>query len=143
MNSELDVNRDNLEQLLVRRRERRRGLGMRVDQIQRLTSSVVTDAMSKDMKEDCCSICLDDFKSNMTIRQMAECGHCFHQSCIDQWLSRKDECPNCKTSQTAALRRSSMDTVPPNLDPLPGDNDSIEDLAAEADNSLSDLGSNS
>lgn len=98
LNSELEVNRDNLEALLARRRDRRRGSGMRIDQIQRLTSSVVTNTMSKDLREDCCSICLDYFNENMTIRSMAECGHCFHKSCIDQWLSRKDECPNCKTS---------------------------------------------
>lgn len=53
---------------------------------------------SIELKEECCSICLETFEENMDVRKMPKCGHVFHQLCIDAWLRRKDECPNCKES---------------------------------------------
>lgn len=44
-----------------------------------------------------CSICLDDLKHGEKCRQLG-CFHFFHQSCIDLWLLRQAECPNCKTA---------------------------------------------
>ena len=50
------------------------------------------------MEEEVCSICLDPLTEGGDIREMAECGHLFHQRCVDMWLSQKGECPNCKSN---------------------------------------------
>ena len=42
-----------------------------------------------------CSICIDEAKQGEKIRTI-DCGHSFHMACIDPWLLRHGECPNCK-----------------------------------------------
>ena len=37
------------------------------------------------LKDECCSICLDDFKENNQFRSTI-CLHFFHKVCIDQWI---------------------------------------------------------
>jgi len=51
--------------------QRRRGTGLSSDQINRLDSIKVTDDLEETLREDCCSICLDPFDANMTIRKLA------------------------------------------------------------------------
>jgi hypothetical protein len=44
-----------------------------------------------------CSICITDFEKNEKITELP-CGHLFHPSCIDTWLSSYAcKCPVCKT----------------------------------------------
>ena len=40
-----------------------------------------------------CSICLEKNNKSRTVK----CGHSFHDSCIDRWLSDHDTCPCCRT----------------------------------------------
>lgn len=49
---------------------------------------------------DCteCPICLAEFQKGDNIRQLPNCGHCFHRACIDIWLLRCSACPLCKQS---------------------------------------------
>lgn len=78
--------------------ERRRRLeeGLTQTEIKNLKTITVTDEMVSSLEEESCSICLDSFSVNMTVRKLTKCKHVFHQQCIDQWLARKGECPNCK-----------------------------------------------
>lgn len=46
----------------------------------------------------CCSICLADFEEGDVLRLLPDCGHIFHQKCVDTWLQLKPTCPNCRTS---------------------------------------------
>ena len=46
--------------------------------------------------EDTCSICLEVPEEDDDVRSL-KCGHCFHQACIDPWLtSQRGACPLCK-----------------------------------------------
>lgn len=57
-----------------------------------------------------CSICIEEVKAGEKIRTM-DCGHGFHMACIDPWLLRHGECPNCKRN----LRRPDRDIEEPLL----------------------------
>jgi Ring finger domain len=51
-----------------------------------------------------CAVCLEAYRVGDQVRTIP-CFHAFHKHCIDDWLSRKAECPICKhsTSTTALL----------------------------------------
>jgi len=42
-----------------------------------------------------CTICLNDFALKDKTKALM-CSHAFHDMCIDNWLTRARECPNCK-----------------------------------------------
>lgn len=44
-----------------------------------------------------CTICLDNFQENETIRTLP-CAHQFHKDCVDRWLENNPLCPICKRS---------------------------------------------
>lgn len=48
--------------------------------------------------EDCCTVCLSDFKSPDKIRQLPNCRHVFHHRCLDPWIvdCRNMTCPICR-----------------------------------------------
>uniref|UniRef100_A0A6C0EPM0 RING-type domain-containing protein n=1 Tax=viral metagenome TaxID=1070528 RepID=A0A6C0EPM0_9ZZZZ len=48
-----------------------------------------------------CSICLDLLTENVI--QMIVCSHCFHKGCINNWLIRKQNCPNCRSNTTSPV----------------------------------------
>ncbi|KAJ2018044.1 hypothetical protein GGI09_002859 [Coemansia sp. S100] len=50
-----------------------------------------------------CSICLAEYKVLDVVRVL-ECGHYFHQSCIDDWLTNHNvNCPICKANMIVAM----------------------------------------
>ncbi|KFK32937.1 hypothetical protein AALP_AA6G308500 [Arabis alpina] len=48
--------------------------------------------------EDCCTVCLSDFVSDDKVRQLPNCRHVFHHSCLDRWIvdCSKMTCPICR-----------------------------------------------
>jgi hypothetical protein len=45
---------------------------------------------------DNCAICIDPLEQQDPVRGLT-CGHCYHQSCLDPWLTqRRASCPLCK-----------------------------------------------
>lgn len=50
--------------------------------------------------KDCCrcSVCLLDYQPEDRLQQIPACGHTFHMSCIDLWLSSHSTCPLCRLS---------------------------------------------
>jgi hypothetical protein len=74
---------------------------------------------------DSCAICLDTIEDDDDVRGLT-CGHAFHASCVDPWLtSRRACCPLCKTDYYVPKQR------PP---------EGAADLAAEADRSSRRIG---
>ena len=51
------------------------------------------------MKQDACSICLDGFDENQSLKEIHECKHLYHAVCISSWIKQKISdpfCPMCK-----------------------------------------------
>ena len=61
--------------------------------VKRLNNST-TLKISKD-NHNFCSICQDSIKENVIVREM-DCGHKFHQKCLDTWLETNFICPVCR-----------------------------------------------
>lgn len=50
-------------------------------------------------KEDLeCSVCLEKFAEDETLRLLPKCSHVFHTECIDVWFLSHSTCPLCRTS---------------------------------------------
>ncbi|KAF1840378.1 uncharacterized protein K460DRAFT_410969 [Cucurbitaria berberidis CBS 394.84] len=61
---------------------------------------------------DTCAICLDTLEDDDDIRGLT-CGHAFHASCVDPWLtSRRACCPLCKADYYVAKPRPEGEVDP-------------------------------
>jgi E3 ubiquitin-protein ligase RNF38/44 len=45
-----------------------------------------------------CSVCLNEFQDDESIRLLPKCSHAFHLPCIDTWLKSHSNCPLCRAS---------------------------------------------
>lgn len=45
-----------------------------------------------------CSICLASVQLHEVLRLLT-CGHYFHKLCIDQWLEKHNNCPQCRREE--------------------------------------------
>ena len=64
---------------------------------------------------DTCAICLDTIEDDDDVRGL-DCGHAFHASCVDPWLtSRRACCPLCKADYYVPKPRSDLPPEPENL----------------------------
>ncbi|KAL1346708.1 hypothetical protein AAHE18_08G206100 [Arachis hypogaea] len=58
------------------------------------------------VKDTQCSVCLLDYQAEDKLQQIPACGHTFHMSCIDLWLSSHSTCPLCRLSLLASAKSS-------------------------------------
>lgn len=58
-----------------------------------------------------CSVCLSALRDGDSVRELDQCGHAFHRSCIDLWLIRRADCPLCKRKVPARPPESSTVNV--------------------------------
>lgn len=64
----------------------------------------------KDIKEQICSICLDNFEISDKIYCLV-CNHVFHKQCIEGWINYKKQnilCPLCKKEITTIYKLNSI-----------------------------------
>lgn len=43
-----------------------------------------------------CAVCLGEFEEGELIKQLPNCNHSFHSSCIDAWFRDHSSCPLCR-----------------------------------------------
>ncbi|EPS60064.1 protein binding protein [Genlisea aurea] len=49
------------------------------------------------LKQDCCTICLNEFELNAEVNRLC-CGHIFHAFCLEKWLNYwNPTCPLCRS----------------------------------------------
>lgn len=59
-----------------------------------------------------CSVCLNEFEEDESVRLLPKCSHAFHLPCIDTWLRSHKNCPLCRAPilcQTIAPHASTPD----------------------------------
>ncbi|XP_074556643.1 NEP1-interacting protein-like 1 [Curcuma longa] len=71
--------------------------GLSMDSLRRLPEIKITAANIEAAGDKfCCSVCLQDFQFDETVRSLPHCQHLFHLPCIDSWLVRHGSCPLCR-----------------------------------------------
>ncbi|RZC59992.1 hypothetical protein C5167_021751 [Papaver somniferum] len=61
----------------------------------------------------CCSICLADYNNTDITRLLPDCGHLFHQKCVDPWLLQHPTCPICRSSPFPTPQTTPLANVTP------------------------------
>jgi len=77
-----------------------------------------------DPSQGICAVCLENIEIGEWYKKLPNCEHCFHATCIDQWLSTRATCPICREEiflDEGAIDRSvsngnntAAQTIPPN-----------------------------
>ncbi|XWS44979.1 hypothetical protein CRYUN_Cryun15aG0096400 [Craigia yunnanensis] len=65
-----------------------------------------------------CSVCLNEFQEDESLRLLPKCSHAFHLPCIDTWLRSHKNCPLCRApvvcetmvAQASASEPNSIDS---------------------------------
>lgn len=52
-----------------------------------------------------CIVCLSEYSPGDVLTRLP-CGHCYHQSCVTQWLQRHQDCPLCKQNVVELATRN-------------------------------------
>lgn len=47
-------------------------------------------------EDDICVICQEEYNETELLVGKLDCGHVFHEGCIESWLLKKNECPICR-----------------------------------------------
>ncbi|KAJ9174919.1 hypothetical protein P3X46_013514 [Hevea brasiliensis] len=55
-----------------------------------------------------CSVCLNEFEEDETLRLLPKCSHAFHIPCIDTWLRSHTNCPMCRAPIIATPPRATL-----------------------------------
>mmetsp|Transcript_64247 Transcript_64247/g.139791 ORF Transcript_64247/g.139791 Transcript_64247/m.139791 type:complete len:274 (-) Transcript_64247:368-1189(-) len=58
--------------------------------------SLCPEVICPDDSTATCSICLEGYGEQRSVRGITECGHHFHSACLERWLRRREICPNCR-----------------------------------------------
>ncbi|KAK4352365.1 hypothetical protein RND71_027883 [Anisodus tanguticus] len=59
-----------------------------------------------------CSVCLNEFQDDESLRLLPNCKHAFHIHCIDTWLRSHTNCPLCRSS---IVNAPAVVSIEPNL----------------------------
>ena len=63
------------------------------NKLDELKCEIVTETNIQNIIDDICAICIEGYSIGQS-RKFLPCGHIFHNSCIDAWLSENStKCP--------------------------------------------------
>ncbi|KAF7829968.1 RING-H2 finger protein ATL54 [Senna tora] len=57
-----------------------------------------------------CSVCLNHFGEDETLRLLPKCNHAFHIACIDTWLRSHTNCPLCRAPIVSNLASTEINS---------------------------------
>ncbi|KAJ9177543.1 hypothetical protein P3X46_012753 [Hevea brasiliensis] len=65
-----------------------------------------------------CSVCLNEFQEDESLRLLPKCSHAFHIPCIDAWLRSHKNCPLCRAPIVCDKFEVQIDLSVPNSSDL-------------------------
>lgn len=68
-----------------------------------------------------CPVCLSEYEHGDIVKWVPACGHAFHGSCIESWLSSKTTCPLCRMQVAPSLQALSKASKADNEGPHQGE----------------------
>ena len=66
-------------------------------QVNDLVAAVITQQQIDDERKKACSVCLEDFKLEESVKKCSACHNSFHGNCMQTWLLEKHNCPYCRS----------------------------------------------
>lgn len=67
------------------------------------------ETVESDSEKDMCSICYNKIEKNS--EKMLDCGHKYHECCIDTWLKESKTCPICREPCLSEFESFIVDTL--------------------------------
>lgn len=74
-----------------------------------------------------CSVCLNEFQEDESLRLLPKCSHAFHVHCIDTWLRSHSNCPLCRANIIFITASPTPPLPPPVRTETPSVNESLQD----------------
>ncbi|KAK3005571.1 hypothetical protein RJ639_016033 [Escallonia herrerae] len=74
-----------------------------------------------------CSVCLNEFQEDESLRLLPKCSHAFHILCIDTWLRSHTSCPMCRAPIVYNTNNANLNPTEPNM----SESDSRENIRGE------------
>ncbi|XP_022858450.1 E3 ubiquitin-protein ligase RING1-like isoform X2 [Olea europaea var. sylvestris] len=81
-----------------------------------------------------CSVCLNEFQEDETLRLLPKCNHAFHIPCIDTWLRSHTNCPMCRAG--IVINTSSL----PSQEQIVHNSGSVEETRVDISENDEELG---
>lgn len=81
-----------------------------------------------------CSVCLNEFQEDETLRLLPKCNHAFHIPCIDTWLRSHTNCPMCRAG--IVINTSSL----PSQEQIVHNSGSVEETRVDISENEGELG---
>ena len=69
--------------------------GLKLSEIKKIKEKIWRRKTDTTKKEETCSICFEKYKLNDKVKELKNCQHSYHSSCIDKWLKNEKRCPVC------------------------------------------------
>ncbi|XP_009619570.1 RING-H2 finger protein ATL54-like [Nicotiana tomentosiformis] len=60
-----------------------------------------------------CSVCLNEFQDDDSLRLLPKCNHAFHIHCIDTWLRSHTNCPLCRAAIISNTATAPLGSIVP------------------------------
>ena len=71
-------------------------VGNNQEQDNGLVSTDIAQQQIDDESKNSCSVCIDDFKLEESVKKCLGCQKYFHDSCLKKWFANKPNCPLCR-----------------------------------------------
>lgn len=68
-----------------------------------------SDSEDEEEEQETCRICLDEFENNQ--RKILECGHSYHEHCLNEWRRENNTCPICRSEIKIRTSRYLYDRI--------------------------------
>jgi len=77
------------------------------EEIEKYFPKINFETLQNTFHQNTCSICLEEFENETECRQLL-CGHIYNDTCAQNWLSKHNNCPDCRRPMTKEAIEESL-----------------------------------